>query len=79
MYPLLRQVVDEAALVSEADARAAIRRLALGNKLIAEGAGAISVAAALNEPPEKRGKTVCIVSGGSIDPELLASILTETD
>ena len=79
MYPFLRQVVDEAALVSEADARAAIRRLALGNKLIAEGAGAISVAAALNEPPEKRGKTVCIVSGGSIDPELLASILTETD
>ncbi len=79
MYPLLRQVVDEAALVSEADARAAIRRLALGNKLVAEGAGAISVAAALAEPPEKRGKTVCVVSGGSIDPELLASILTETD
>jgi len=77
MYPLLRPAVDEAALVSEADARAAIKRLALGNKLVAEGAGAISVAAALAEPQKKRGKAVCIVSGGSIDPELLASILAD--
>ena len=53
---------------------AAIRALAEGNKVIAEGAGAISVAAALAaRHPFKR---VCaVVSGGNLDPDMLTTIL----
>ncbi len=75
MYPLLRQVVDEAILVSEEAVRIAIKKLSLRNKLIVEGSGALSVAAALATPPEERGKTVCIISGGSIDSDKLMEII----
>jgi len=75
MYPLLRQVVDEAVLVSEEAVKSAIKRLALRNKLIVEGSGALSVAAALSTPSEERGKTVCILSGGSIDFDKLKKII----
>ena len=50
-------------------------RLAMKNKLVTEGAGALAVAAALALPREERGKTVCILSGGSVDPGQLAEIL----
>ncbi len=75
IYPLLRSLVDEVVLVTEESVRDAIRLLALRNKLVAEGAGAVAVAAALCVAPAERGKTVCIVSGGSIDADVLASIL----
>jgi len=75
MYPLLRDIVDEVAVISEEAVKAAIRRLAYGNKLIVEGAGALSVAAALATPAEERGKSVCILSGGSIDTSRLIVIL----
>ena len=77
MYPLLRELVDDVALVSEEDVKSAVRRLALGNKLVAEGAGAESLAAALTSPLEERGKTVCVISGGSISAELLVTILAK--
>ncbi len=79
MYPLLRQLVDDVALVSEEDVKSAIRRLALRNSLVVEGAGAVSVVAALAMPLEKRGKTVCILSGGSIDTALLRAILANDE
>lgn len=75
IFPLLRQVVDEAVLVSEEVVKSAIKRLALRNKLIVEGSGALSVATALSTPPEERGKTVCILSGGSIDSDKLKKII----
>ncbi len=75
MYPLLRSVVDEVVLVSEDAVRNAIRFLAVRNKLVAEGAGAAALAAAMATPREQRGSAVCIVSGGSIDADLLSSIL----
>jgi threonine dehydratase len=75
MYPLLRSVVDEVVLVSEEAVRDAIKLLALGNKLVAEGAGAASVAGALSPAADRRGKSVCIVSGGSIDADVLAAIV----
>ncbi len=74
-YPLLREIVDEVVLVGEDDVRATVRRLALGNKLVVEGAGALSVAAALAMPPERRGRSVCVLSGGTIGADQLASIL----
>lgn len=76
MLPLLTDVVDDVVLVSEEEVRWAIRYLATRQKLVAEGAGAAAVAAALKTPPEERGRTVSIVSGGSIDASLLVDILS---
>ncbi|MDP9143758.1 MAG: pyridoxal-phosphate dependent enzyme [Actinomycetota bacterium] len=75
MYPLLRSLVDEVVLVSEDQVKDAMRRLALRNKLVTEGAGAAAVAAALSVPVKQRGTTVCVVSGGSVDEALLREIL----
>ena len=75
MWPLLRSVVDDTVTVSEDQVKDAIRRLALDNKLVVEGAGAASVAAALAIPVGERGRSVCILSGGSIDADKLASII----
>jgi len=75
MYPLLREVLDEVVLVSEDGVKAAIKRLALSDKLVVEGAGALSLAAALTVPMEKRGKSVCLLTGGSIDTNKLIEIL----
>jgi threonine dehydratase len=73
MYPLLRDLVDEIVTVSDDDVRHAIRHLALKNKIVAEGAGALAVAAAVNANPS--GPTITIVSGGSIDADRLAEIV----
>jgi len=75
MFPLLRELASEVALVSEDEVRAAIRLLAGANHLIAEGSGALATAAALRVPPEERGKSVCLVTGGSIDLAKLAAVL----
>ena len=76
MFPLLRRLVDEVVLVSEREVMDAMRRLALGDKLVTEGAGAAAVAAALATPVEERGLSVCVVSGGSVDSELFAEVVT---
>jgi len=47
MYPMLRSLVDEVVLVSEEEVMTAMARLALRDKLVTEGAGAASVAAAI--------------------------------
>ena len=72
---LVEETIDDVVLVSEEQIADAIRYLAIENKLVAEGAGAISLAAALTTPVEQRGKTVCVITGGSIDPAKLAKIL----
>ena len=76
MFPLLRKIVDDTVLVSEDDVKTTIKRLALKDKLMVEGSGALPVAAALATPAEERGKSVCIISGGSIDIEELRDIFT---
>ncbi len=53
---------------------AAIRLVAERTRVIPEGAGALAVAAALNN--DVGGKVVCVVSGGNIDTAVLARILT---
>ena len=77
MYPLLRRVVDDVVLVSEKAVKKAMKRLMLRNKLVVEGAGALSVAAAVREPFEERGKAVCLLTGGSIDTHKLVAILND--
>ncbi len=77
MVPLLRRVLDDVVLVSEKEIKKAMRRLMLRNKMIVEGAGALSVAAATDQNQDKRGKAVCLLTGGSIDTEKLLKILND--
>lgn len=79
VFALQDELVDEVVLVSEAEVRRAIRDLALRHHLVVEGAGALACAAARGIAPERRGTSVAIVTGGSIDATLLASILTEAE
>jgi len=74
MWPLCREVIDGALTVTLAEVAAAIRLMAEGNKVIAEGAGAVPVAAALSgRHPYRR---VCaVVSGGNLGNEALTTIL----
>ena len=74
MWPLVRETVDAAACVSFAEIADAIRLLASRHRIIAEGAGAASVAAAL-AGKAGQGDIVCIVSGGNIDVSKLGPIL----
>jgi len=73
MWPIARALLDGSLVMSLNDVAEAVRILAERNRVIAEGAGATPVAAALAE--EGGGKTVCVVSGGNIDLEKLARIL----
>jgi threonine dehydratase len=74
MLPLMREVVDRWLTVPEPRLRAAIAELAVAGKVVAEGAGALAYAALEQLPPGP--KTVAVVSGGNIDPKLLASLLS---
>jgi threonine dehydratase len=74
MWPRLREVVDEAVSVPIADAEAAVRTLAERVRVIAEGAGALSTAAALAGRAGS-GKVACVVSGGNINLATLAGII----
>ena len=74
MWPLVRSLLDGALVVSLRETADAIRLLVERNRVVAEGAGAAPVAAALSGKAG-RGKLVCVVSGGNIDAEKLATIL----
>jgi threonine dehydratase len=75
MYPMLRELVDDVVLVTEEEVESAMRRLALSDKLVTEGAGAAGLAAALKAPLDERGVTVCVVSGGSVEPGVLTRVI----
>jgi threonine dehydratase len=74
MWPRLREVVDEAVAVPIADTERAVRTLAERVRVIAEGAGALSTAAAL-AGRAGTGKVACVVSGGNINLATLAGII----
>lgn len=74
MWDRVHNLLDGSLVVSLDEVRAAIRMLALRARVIAEGAGAAGVAAALSGGAGS-GKVVCVVSGGNIDLETLAAIL----
>ncbi len=69
MWPLLRAYVDEPIVVSLADAAAAMKLAAERCHVIAEGAGACAIAAALSGRIQSAGhrRVVAVVSGGNID------------
>jgi len=74
MWPLARRLLDGSLVVSLEAVAGAIRTLAERNRVVAEGAGAAPVAAALSGRAGG-GKVVCVVSGGNIDLAKLALIL----
>jgi threonine dehydratase len=74
MWPLVRQLLDGSLVMTLAEVAAAVRLLAERNRVVAEGAGATPVAAAL-AGKAGGGKVVCVVSGGNLDSAKLARIL----
>jgi threonine dehydratase len=74
MFGLVRQLVEGSIVVPVGEVAQAVRLLAERNRVVAEGAGAASVAAALTGRAGT-GKIVCVVSGGNIDSDVLRTIL----
>jgi threonine dehydratase len=74
MFELLKECVDRWLTVPEPRLRTAIPELAASAKVVAEGAGALTYAAL--EQLEPGPSTVAVVSGGNIDPRLLADLLS---
>jgi len=74
MWELASQLLDGSLVVGLEEVASAIRILAERNCIIVEGAGAVSVAAALTGKAGS-GKVVCVISGGNIDKSKLVRIL----
>ncbi len=75
-FALCQKYVDGIVTVTEDEIAAAILALIEQQKLIAEGAGAVSVAAAMFNKIDIKGKQVCcLVSGGNIDVTILSRVI----
>ena len=75
-FAYCQKYVDEIVTVTDDEISAAILSLIEKQKLIAEGAGAASVAAAMfNKVPIKGKKVICLVSGGNIDVTILSRVI----
>lgn len=72
MWARARELVDEAVAVPLAEVEEAVRVLASHAHVVAEGAGALALAAALR----RDDRCVCILSGGNIDSDVLARIIS---
>ena len=76
-FEFCKKYADDIVTVSDDEISSAILSLIERQKLIAEGAGAAPVAAAMfNKIPVKGKKTICLVSGGNIDVTILSRIIT---
>jgi threo-3-hydroxy-L-aspartate ammonia-lyase len=81
-FPHIRELVSDIVTVTEDEMLAAVRRLALRARLVAEPGGAVAVAACLFRSAGELGladgdgaPVVAVLSGGNIDPDLLAGVL----
>lgn len=75
-YEICSKYVDEIVTVTDDEISAAILALMEQHKLVSEGAGAVSVAAAMFGKVDLAGKkTVCILSGGNIDVTILSRVI----
>jgi threonine dehydratase len=75
MWQRMRPVTDGAITVTLDQTRDAMRLIAEKSRTIAEGAGALSVAAALSDS-SLEGPVVCVVSGGNIDLAKFSELVT---
>jgi len=78
-FEIVKRYVDDIITVSEEEMKKAIFTLSKEAKIIAEGAGASSVAALLSKkvPTNNISDIVCIITGGNIDMALFKSILND--
>ena len=75
-FALVREYVDEIALVSDDEVASSILALIEKQKMIAEGAGAVAVAAVMSGKFDLKGKrVVAVVSGGNIDVTSLSRVI----
>ncbi len=74
MWPIVKELVDDSLVMSVEDVGSAVKLLIERNRVVAEGAGATPVAAALSGRAGG-GKVVCVVSGGNIDLAKLAEVI----
>jgi threonine dehydratase len=74
MAEVLGRVLDGALVVTDSEIRTAMRRLALEAKIVAEPAGAAAFAAWIRYRDALRPPVVAVVSGGNVDPNLLADV-----
>ena len=78
-FELTRALVDDYVLVSESEIARAMRHLYRNERVIAEGGGAVSVAAVLaGKVPGLSGNVVCVVSGGNVDMTVFTRIVAES-
>lgn len=75
-FDICSKYVDDIVTVTDDEVSSAILTLIEQHKLIAEGAGAVSVAAAMfNKVPIEGKNTICLVSGGNIDVNILDRVI----
>ncbi len=75
-FDLCQKYVDDIVTVSDDEVAGAILSLIENQKLITEGAGAVSVAAVMfNKLPVKGKNVVCVLSGGNIDVTILSKVI----
>jgi threonine dehydratase len=74
MWPLVKTMIDDVITVSLTEVAAAIKTMVEHNRVVAEGAGAVAVAAALSGRYAE-SKVCAVVSGGNLDSSMLATIL----
>jgi threonine dehydratase len=75
-FRVVEQLVDDVVLVEEEEIAQAIVALLERTKLLVEGAGAVTLAALLNNKiRDIRGKTVCLLSGGNIDVKTISVVV----
>ena len=75
-FEICSKYVDDIVTVSEDETSSAILSLIEQHKMIAEGAGAVAVAAVMfNKLPIEGKRVVCVVSGGNIDVTILSRVI----
>jgi threonine dehydratase len=75
-YEICKKYVDEIVTVTDDEISAAILALMEQHKLVTEGAGAVSVAAAMFNKVDLKGKkAVCVLSGGNVDVTILSRVI----
>jgi threonine dehydratase len=76
MWERMRPVVDTTAVVTLDEVKRAMRVLAEKSRVIAEGAGALSVAAAINGKVQSDGPIVCVISGGNVELSTFCELIS---
>ncbi|MBE0595754.1 MAG: threonine ammonia-lyase [Desulfuromonadales bacterium] len=74
-FPIIESLVDDIVTIEEEEIAQAIVALMEKAKLVVEGAAAVTLAAVLGSRFPRRGKTVCLLSGGNIDVQTIARVV----